>query len=207
MPDEIQNPQGQVPADTAAQNPFDTSAEQGELDALTAELEQARASIEGDFAKFAAANTTPELEEQFFEDKEAFYKAILEMQNAYLAENITPKAQRAATLQGDIAQKQQFGAIDAAVKGFQQAHPDVDVNQLMEWFLANVPPQVQQEIQALPPEQMFEEIYNLFTMQGQGGEQGQEGGGEENLPQQIQGVPSNAEQLGGSRGGSYVTRL
>jgi hypothetical protein len=207
MPDEIQNPQGQVPADTAAQNPFDTSAEQGELDALTAELEQARASIEGDFAKFAAANTTPELEEQFFEDKEAFYKAILEMQNAYLAENITPKAQRAAALQGDIAQKQQFGAIDAAVKGFQQAHPEVDVNQLMEWFLANVPPQVQQEIQALPPEQMFEEIYNLFTMQGQGGEQGQEGGGEENLPQQIQGVPSNAEQLGGSRGGSYVTRL
>lgn len=204
MPENLENEQ--VAAAGEPQNPFDTSAEQGELDAINAELEQARASIESDFAKFAAANTTPEMEEQFFEDKEAFYATILQMQNEYLAQNITPKAERAAALQSDITQKQQFGAIDAAVKVFQQNHPDVDLNQLMQWFSQAVPPQIQQEIQALPPEQMFEEILKLFEMQ-QGQGQGQGGEGEENLPQQIQGVPSNAEQLGGSRGGSYVTRL
>ena len=73
MPENLENEQ--VAAAGEPQNPFDTSAEQGELDAINAELEQARASIESDFAKFAAANTTPEMEEQFFEDKEAFYAA------------------------------------------------------------------------------------------------------------------------------------
>lgn len=66
-------------------NPFDTTAEENELNALNAELEQARASLEGDFAKYAAENTSAELEELFFENKEEFFKAILEMQNTFLS--------------------------------------------------------------------------------------------------------------------------
>ena len=206
MPENLENEQ--VAAAGEPQNPFDTSAEQGELDAINAELEQARASIESNYADFAAADEekNPDWDELFFENRAEYHRKNLQRQNEYLAQNITPKAERAAALQSDITQKQQFGAIDAAVKVFQQNHPDVDLNQLMQWFSQAVPPQIQQEIQALPPEQMFEEILKLFEMQ-QGQGQGQGGEGEENLPQQIQGVPSNAEQLGGSRGGSYVTRL
>lgn len=171
------------------QNPFDTSAEEAELNALQAELQQAQASIERDFAKQMAADTTPELEELFFDDKEAFYLQILQAQNAFLTENITPKVERSKALSADISQKKQFSSIDAALKAFKQKYPEVDTDALMAFFQNEVPSQVQQELQQLPPERFFEELYKLYQAVKSGG--GQQN---ETLPQQIEGVPSTTNE-------------
>lgn len=177
------------------QNPFDTSAEESELNALQAELEQAQASIESDFAKQMADNTTPEMEELFFEDKEAFYKQILEAQNAYLAENITPKIERRDALSSDISQKKQFGSIDAALNAFKEKYPDADADALMAFFQNEIPPQVQQELQALPPERFFEEVYALYQAVKNGGGGNVEGENAEQLPRQINGVPNSSNEV------------
>ena len=199
--------QGQEPA--AAQNPFDTSAEQTELDALNAELEQARASMESDFAKVEAQkfNSDTTFQELFFENPEAAFLQVLQDQNEYLATNIAPKEQRAEQLNADISQKQQFGAIDAGVKAFQQKHPDVDVAALLNFLTNEVPPQVRAELESLPPEQMLEELLVLFEQVKNGASQNAEPQGE-NLPQQIQGVPTDAVQVqGGGFNESYITRM
>lgn len=172
-------------------SPFDTSAQQQELDAINAELEQARASIEGDFAKFASENTTPEMEELFFENKEQFYLQILQMQNDFLESGVGAKEQRAAELTADINQKQQMGAIEQAEMAFLQKHPEVNTDELLDFFKNDLPPRQQAELEKLPPEQFFEALFEL-----KGGEQApqqeeQASGEDEKLPQQLNGVASS----------------
>lgn len=214
MPENL--PQGQEPAaqpqGEPQSNPFDTSAEQGELDALNAELEQARASMESDFAKVEAQkfNSDTAFQELFFENPEAAFLQVLQDQNEYLATNIAPKEQRAEQLNADISQKQQFGAIDAGVKAFQQKHPDVDVAALLNFLTNEVPPQVRAELESLPPEQMLEELLALFEQVKNGASQNAQGAEPqgENLPQQIQGVPTDAAQVqGGGFNENYITRM
>lgn len=213
MPDDLT--QGSGAAQNEPQNPFDISAEETELNALNAEIEQAQASLEADFAKVEADkfNSDTAFQELFFENPEEAFKQVLQDQNAYLAEKITPKVQRAEQLNADISQKKQFGAIDAAVKTFQQKHPDADVNALMEFFANEVPPQIQAELNNLPPEQFFEELLALYEQVKSGAGANAQGAGAageqgENLPQQIQGVPTNAEQVQGSGlNENYITRM
>lgn len=184
-----------------ATNPFDISAEESELKALQAEIEQARASLETDFAKFEAEKFASDqaFQELIFENAEAFFAQILQDQNAYLAQNFTPKVERAEQLNADIAQKQQFGAIDAAAKAFMQNHPEADINELMRFFSEELPPKVQNELQSLPPEQFFEELFALYEQvkngAGANAQQAEpEPAQQENLPQQIQGVPTQSSQ-------------
>lgn len=203
----------QVDLSANAQNPFDISAEESELNALNAELEQAQASLEADFAKVEAekfSNDTA-FQELVFEQPEAFFQQVLQDQNAFLAEKITPKVERANQLNADISQKKQFGAIDAALKTFQAAHPDVNVDELMNFFVNQLPPEIQNQLQSLPPEQFFEELLALFekVQNGAGGANAQNSGvvpTQEDLPQQIQGVPTEATQVQGGSRESYLSR-
>lgn len=181
--------------DLAVQNEFDTSGEQTELDALNAELEQARANIEGNFSEFFAQNATPELDELYFEDKKAFADEFQKMQNVYFDEQIGAKQARAGELESSIAQKQQFGVIDSAMKNFQAAHPDVNVDELFRFMSEDLSPKKVAELENLPPEQFFEELYALYQQMMSG----ESAGGEakkEKLPQQLRGVPSNNTQSG-----------
>jgi hypothetical protein len=208
MPENLdeQTAQTSGSAGQEAANPFDTSAEESELQALQAEITQAQASLEGDFAKYWAENNdTPETDELYFEDKEAFMKKVLQDQNAYLDERLRPKIQRANELGADISQKQQFGAIDSAVKAFKEKHPDVDENELMKFFNEQIPPEVQAQLQQLPPEQFFEELLALYNgVTGGAGEQAQ---GEEQLPQQINGVASSEGVANGVSGENPFERM
>ncbi len=208
MPENLdeQTAQTSGSAGQEAANPFDTSAEESELQALQAEITQAQASLEGDFAKYWAENNdTPETDELYFEDKEAFIKKVLQDQNAYLDEGLRPKMQRANELGADISQKQQFGAIDSAVKAFKEKHPDVDENELMKFFNEQIPPEVQAQLQQLPPEQFFEELLALYNgVTGGAGEQAQ---GEEQLPQQINGVASSEGVANGASGENPFERM
>lgn len=181
-----------MPQDDLALNEFDTSNEQTELDALNAELDQARANIEGNFSEYFAQNATPELEELFFEDKKAFADEFQKMQNVYFDEQIGVKQARANELQGSITQKQEFGVIDGAMKNFQAAHPDVNVDELFRFMSEDLSPRKMSELESLPPEQFFEELYALYQqMNGVDAKNGKE-----KLPQQLRGVPSNNVQSG-----------
>lgn len=185
-----------MPQDDLAvqQNPFDTSGEQTELDALNAELEQARANIEGNFSEYFAQNATPELDELYFEDKKAFADEFQKMQNVYFDEQIGVKQARAGELESSIAQKQQFGVIDEALKNFQAAHPDVNIEELFRFMNEDLSPKKVAELESLPPEQFFDELYALYgqMMSGESANEAKK----EKLPQQLRGVPSNNTQSG-----------
>lgn len=185
-----------LPAEPAPADEFDTTAEQGELDALSGEIEQGNANLKANFAAFAAQNTTPEMEELFFEDKEQFYNEILDMFNAFYAENIGIKQERAASLGGDIEKKNAMRAEKQAAQEFQAKHPEIDINELLVFYEQMLPPKFRQEIDAanLPPEQFFEVLLNAYQQVMQG--QGQQGA---NLPQEINGAaaPASSVQGGG----------
>ena len=150
-------PQDNLNAPQEPLNEFDTSAQQSELDAINAELEQLNALWENNFSEHFAANKTPEMDELYFENPKAFADEFQKMQNVFYDEQIGSKKARAGELESEIAQKQQFGAIDGAMKEFQAAHPDVNVNELMRFFSEEIAPKKMAELEALPPQQIVAE--------------------------------------------------
>lgn len=189
MPNDELNTSGQEPL-----NEFDTSAEQKELDAINAELEQLNALWESNFSEHFAANKSPELDELYFENPKAFADEFQKMQNAFYDEQIGSKRTRAGELQSSIKQKQEFGVIDGAMKEFQSKHPDVNVKELVRFFNEELPPRKVAELEALPPQEFFEAIYSLYQSQMNGDEPKKE----KKLPQQLSGVPSS--DAGSARG-------
>lgn len=178
-------PSEEIPQDTQSE----VLSEEDELSAIEAELEQARASIEKDFAAYMANKTDEQMEELFFENKIAFYEAILQEQNAFLQSTIEPKMQRAQALRGDIAQKKQFQALEQAKEAFLQNHPDADIESLMQFYLNDLPPRVAKELEALFPSlEFFERVFELMNASNPSEETQ-----EEKLPQQIQGQGVSAE--------------
>lgn len=166
-------------------DPFAYDEEEKELEAISQELQQAQASIEGDVAKDIANKITPELEELFFEDKEAFLLEIFKLQNTYLEEHINPKVTRAKELEGSIGHKQAMQGISIAQQKFAQNHPEADINAMMEFFLT-LPEQEQDRMGRLDPNVFFEELYKLFeNAKSQVKPQHQ-------LPTQLQGVGNNS---------------
>ena len=197
-PAPAEQPQGQVPQ----VDEFDTTAEQGELDALNAEIEQGSANIKGNFAAFAAQNTTPEMETLFFEDKEAFYAQLLDMFNQFYAENVGAKQERAGGLSRDIDAKNAARADKAAAQEFEAAHPEIKINDLLIFYEEMLPPKLRAELDSanLPPEQFYEVLLNLFQQFQAGAGAAQGGGqGEQPLPQEINGAaaPASSVQGGG----------
>lgn len=183
---------------------FDTLEEENELNALNAELEQARASLETDFAKFEAEKFSKDtrFQDLCFEDAEAFFKEILQDQNNYLSQNFEPKVKKAQELNAKISQKKQFKSIDDAVQIFTQKHPGVNIDELIAFCNEELPPKVQKELQNLEPMQFFEELYALYKgvykKQDQTQDQTQKDEQSENLPKQIGGVPSSAMSANGT---------
>ncbi|MDD6056601.1 MAG: hypothetical protein PUB96_08700 [Helicobacteraceae bacterium] len=173
-----ENPQQQAPQISKDQ----------ELAALEQELAQSEASLEQNLAGYLATNLSEEYEELFFENREEFFKKILEMQNAWIKENIQSKVERAQTLQGEIMQEEQYKALDLGRDMFLQKHPEVNFNALMEFANTQLSPAQLAELEKLPPDVMFEEIYKL--MQGGRSEKPKEKA--EKLPKKVQGAPADA---------------
>lgn len=172
----------------AQPNPYDTSAQASELEALQKELEQAEATLEGDFAKYASeqVGSNSELEALFFEDREKFFVEIQRMQNFYYQEKIASKNNRIKELQGEINKKQQFASIDEAQKAFAQAHPDVNMEAMIAFYQEYLPPKVKAQIDDLPPMEFFEALYAIYTSSMGGGENTKQESQEE-LPKQVSG--------------------
>ena len=163
--------------------------EEQELEALENEVSQAQSSLESDCAKAIAQKITPELEELFFEDKEAFLKQIFIFQNEFLEQNIAPKLQKAKDLEGKIAQKRDFETIESAKAQFLQNNPECDFEELMK-FYTTLSEQEQASLGTLPPLEFFTKLYEIFK-------QKQEAPKEQDIPKQLDGVEGSTLVGGG----------
>lgn len=181
-----------------APNPYDTSGEVAELQALQDELSQSEEAIEGECAKTIASQLNEADDELYFEDKEGFIKRVFALQNAWLKENIGSKQERAQELTNSINSKNEQASIDAAAKEFQSAHPEADIAMLMDFLNNEVPPRISNELQAeADPRAFFEKLYELFLQaNGQNPQNTQEPQEPEELPAQLQGVSKQADMRG-----------
>lgn len=200
-----QDLQGQAPQEPQAPaNPYDTSGEVSELQALQNELSQSEESIEGNAAQAIAKQLTEADDELYFEDKEAFVKRIFALQNAWIKENIEPKQARAQELIGTIESKNQMGQVEAGAQAFLANHPELtpDIIPIIMQFVAEeLPPRMANELHSISdPLEFFESAYAIYsqaTGQGSGDStpaqepQGQQEN--EELPAQLQGVNREAD--------------
>lgn len=184
MPEQEVSTQELPPSPESTSEQGAPQAPRERLQALQAELEQARASIEQNFAKeLGALCSDTELEDLFYEDKEAFFTKVFEIQNQKIKSQIEPLLQERDSLEAEVADMDKLEAIEQAKLAFEQANPGADTQGLLEFFM-QLPPEEQAEIEALPPEQIFEVLQAL----SQGSQESQSSG----IPQQVQGVPSEA---------------
>lgn len=160
---------------------------------LESELEQNMQSFEKDFAKHCAEaiDNDPSLEELFFEDKEKFFEKILQMQNAFLKTQIQDKQEALGGAKAEVAQNEQLQGMLKAKKDFENAHPDINVEALMEFYLNELPKSIQDKLETLPQDEFFEAILELM----QGG-MDKNGGSDEELPKQVSGYPTNTQTNG-----------
>lgn len=166
-------PQELPPEPAPATSPYDTTADAQELQALQNELAQSEAALETNFAKYASDQITPELEDLFYENKEAFLIELQKMQNKFYQDNIASKQDRAQTLQHQISQKQMMGEIDQARAAF-ESQSGANVNELLQFYEDFVPNAAKRELDKLPPKDFFNELYKIYQTQtnpqGAGGE-------------------------------------
>lgn len=178
-----------------------TSAEQ-ELSALESEISQAEASLEQDFAKYAAQNLSEESEELFFEDKEAFILQILQMQNDFLNEGLRAKMQKAEHLKGEINSKKQMQGIEAAQNEFLQENPEADINALMDFYEEELGSKYKKELDKLEPKDFFNTLYEIYKMRNHKG-----GESEEHLPRELNANEADASLSGVSSDEMPMNRL
>ncbi|WP_407379465.1 hypothetical protein [Helicobacter sp.] len=184
MPDEIQPPEPSAPSTPPEQlapqvgtppepSPYDTTSESTELEALQNELAQSEAGLEANFAKYASEQITPELEDLFYEDKEAFLIQLQKIQNQFYQDNIVSKQARVGDLQQQISQKQMMGEIDQARASF-ESESGADVNELLQFYEDFIPNAAKRELDKLPPKEFFAQLYQIYQTQtnpqGAGGE-------------------------------------
>lgn len=178
------------------QNPYDTSGELAELEALQNELAQSEEAIEGECAKTIASQLNEADDELYFEDKEGFIKRVFALQNAWIKENIGSKAERAQELTNSINSKNEQASIEAAAQEFQAAHPEANIATLMEFLENEVPPRIANALKAEEdPRAFFEKLYEFYTSTQGEPQAPQE---PEELPAQLQGVSKQADMRGSS---------
>ena len=181
MPPELQN----TPQE--GQSAPQEASKKERLQALESELQQSLASLESDFAKKCATlcEKNPELEELFFEDKEAFFLKILQYQNEVITQEIAPKEQMVENLKGEIAFDDKLSALQAAKLEFEKQNPQIDTNELLMLF-AQLPPEAQSELENLPSQEVFPTLLSIMqAKQSQGAQSNDE------LPKQVSGAPAN----------------
>ncbi|HEC1581468.1 TPA: hypothetical protein R1X64_000358 [Campylobacter upsaliensis] len=180
--------------DEAAQSPLND--DEARLAVLENEISQAEASLEQDFASFAAEKIASDesLEELYFEDKEEFIKQILHLQNEFL-KSLQNKVDEANELRGQIGQKKAFDNIQAAADAFDAQNLGVSADALLDFFQKDLSPRAKANLESLEPSAFFEELYKLY--QGENKEQESE-----ELPQRLNASSASVE----SGGDSLVTQ-
>lgn len=162
-------------------NPFDTSAQEQELGALQAELDQSISAIDSNFAEYYAENMPEEVEELFFEDRVAFLLEVEKEKQRYVEEKIAPLKAKSDELSQTIEQNKASGAIWEAQSEFIKKYPQADLDEILRFYNEELSPKQKQSLESEGNLlKMYEKIYSY--MQG-GGEQ--ESKPQKKLPKQT----------------------
>ncbi|EMZ41462.1 hypothetical protein LS77_010575 [Helicobacter bilis] len=199
----------QLPPQQEPTSEYDTTQEQGQLEAIQKELQDIEASVENDFAEHISAliDNDSVLEELFFSDRVTFFKKIIEEQNKFVSALVEPRVAKAKELQDTIAGKSELANIEAIKQDFQSRHPEVDIKELIAFFANELPPRVQEEIKSQPIEAFFDLVYEIYAAQNAPQEEAPpEESPPEDLPAQAQGVAVDSQQSDTNSGALPMNR-
>lgn len=161
-------------------------SKQERLQALQNELAQSQQSLEQNLAGILAKECEgdTDLEDLFYEDKQAFFEKIFALQNEKIKAELEPRMQEIDNLGQEIDIDNKMQAIEQAKEQFAQQNPNANPDELLQFFM-QLPPEQQAQIESLPPEQIFQALQELQRGAAQGAPSGE-------LPQQLSGIPSAA---------------
>ncbi|MFP6224246.1 Coiled-coil domain-containing protein [Helicobacter pylori] len=134
-----------------------------ELETLKHEIAQAEASLEQDFIKHMVDKTSEKVEDLFFSNKPEFYRFVFTEQNNYLKEKLMDKVGRAMDLSDEIQNDKDAEEIERDKQAFLQKHPEVDFNELLEFYNEEVPNRFKKQIDKLEGVVFFEAILDYFN--------------------------------------------
>lgn len=188
-------------------NEYDTTQEQGQLEAIQKELQDIEASVENDFAEHISAliDNDSVLEELFFSDRVTFFKKVIEEQNKFVNALVEPRVAKVKELQDTIAGKSELANIEATKQDFQSRHPEVNIKELIAFFVNELPQRVQEEIKSQPIEAFFDLVYEIYAAQN-AEEAPPEESPPEDLPAQAQGVAVDSQQSDTNSGALPMNR-
>ncbi|BCD48471.1 Coiled-coil domain-containing protein [Helicobacter suis] len=133
-----------------------------ELETLKNEISQAEASLEADFAKYAAENMDEKLEQLFFDNKEQFVQELLTMQNQFLKDKLGDKAKRASELHEEISTEQTKQELENIKEQFKQNHPEANMDDLIRFYNEDLPPKYRNQLDQLEGLNFFNQLYELY---------------------------------------------
>ncbi|UOR83737.1 Coiled-coil domain-containing protein [Helicobacter pylori] len=134
-----------------------------ELETLKREIAQAEASLEQDFIKHMVDKTNEKVEDLFFSDKPEFYRFVFTEQNNYLREKLTDKVSKAMVLSDEIQRDKDAEEIEKDKQAFLNKHPEVDFNQLLEFYEEELPKRIKTQIDKLEGVAFFEAVLDYFN--------------------------------------------
>lgn len=178
--------QAQEGAPAPATPPQEPQSKQERLQALQNELAQSQQSLEQNLAGILAKECEgdTDLEDLFYEDKQAFFEKIFALQNEKIKAELEPRMQEIDSLGQEIELDDKMQALDLAKEQFAAQNPNANPDELLQFF-TQLPPEQQAQIESLPPEQVFYALQELQRGAAQGAPSGE-------LPQQLSGIPSAA---------------
>ncbi len=134
-----------------------------ELETLKREIAQAEASLEQDFIKHMVGKTDEKVEDLFFSNKPEFYRFVFTEQNNYLREKLTNKVSKAMELSDEIQRDKDTEEIERDKQAFLNKHPEVDFNELLEFYNEEIPNRIKKEIDKLEGVAFFEAVLDYFN--------------------------------------------
>ncbi len=134
-----------------------------ELETLKREIAQAEASLEQDFIKHMVDKTNEKVEDLFFSNKPEFYKFVFTEQNNYLREKLTDKVSKAMALSDEIQSDKDAEEIERDKQAFLKKHPEVDFNELLEFYEEELPKRIKMQIEKLEGVAFFEAVLDYFN--------------------------------------------
>ncbi len=194
-----------MPEEKALIDPYATEQDEAALKALDEEIAQAAASLESDFAKFAASKVDEKTEELFFEDKEEFFKQVCAWQNEFLS-GFREKQGKAKALSDEIGLKKSFKAIENAKNEFAKNHPEVNTNELMDFYANDLSPRIKANLDKLEPREFFEALFIEFSKQNGSTQSSVNKEQNEALPKRINGSEADINS-GGEENEAYFNRF
>ncbi len=134
-----------------------------ELETLKREIAQAEASLEQDFIKHMVDKTNEKVEDLFFSNKPEFYRFVFTEQNNYLREKLTDKVSKAMALSDEIQSDKDAEEIEKDKQAFLNKHPEVDFNELLEFYEEELPKSVKKQIDKLEGVAFFEAVLDYLN--------------------------------------------